>query len=111
MFPRISYVLLLVVAWTKRCVTHIGSSGLLKWHSRIQYEWRHSIASAKSTALHIQKCMGLPLRYYEAPNPIDSENNDPAAIRHFSWIPNEILHISNSTQEARYNFYLSTVYF
>ncbi|KAG0700591.1 armadillo-type protein [Suillus ampliporus] len=29
------------------------------------------------------------------------ENNDPAAIKHFSWIPNEILHISNSTQEAR----------
>ncbi|KAG1858786.1 armadillo-type protein [Suillus subalutaceus] len=29
------------------------------------------------------------------------ENNDPAAIRHFSWIPNEVLHISNSTQEAR----------
>ncbi|KAG1784584.1 armadillo-type protein [Suillus plorans] len=29
------------------------------------------------------------------------ENNDSAAIRHFSWIPNEILHISSSTQEAR----------
>jgi len=38
-----------------------------------------------------------------------SENNDPAAIKHFSWIPNEILHISNSTQEARCGFCLPAV--
>ncbi|KIK94536.1 hypothetical protein PAXRUDRAFT_827895 [Paxillus rubicundulus Ve08.2h10] len=29
------------------------------------------------------------------------ENGDAAAVRHFSWIPNEILHISNMTHEAK----------
>ncbi|KAH7910374.1 armadillo-type protein [Hygrophoropsis aurantiaca] len=29
------------------------------------------------------------------------ENNDPAAIQQFSWIPNEILHISSATTEAK----------
>ncbi|KAF9235796.1 armadillo-type protein [Melanogaster broomeanus] len=29
------------------------------------------------------------------------ENGDLSAVRHFSWIPNEILHISNMTHEAK----------
>lgn len=47
-----------------------------------------------------------PLHCLSSSDYIYSANNDPAAIRHFSWIPNEILHISNSTQEARCGFSL-----
>lgn len=28
-------------------------------------------------------------------------NGDTSAVRHFAWIPNEILHISNMTPEAK----------
>lgn len=31
-----------------------------------------------------------------------SENGDPSAIGHFSWIPNEILHIANMTPDTKY---------
>jgi hypothetical protein len=47
-----------------------------------------------------------PLHCLSLADHIHSENNDPAAIKHFSWIPNEILHISNSTQEAKCGFRL-----
>ena len=32
---------------------------------------------------------------------ISSENGDSSAVRQFAWIPNEILHISNLTSEAK----------
>jgi len=32
---------------------------------------------------------------------MSSENGDTSAVGHFAWIPNEILHISNMTSEAK----------
>ncbi|KAG1732950.1 armadillo-type protein [Suillus lakei] len=53
----------------------------------------------KKNSVRVEALNSLGKLYSTAYSEI--ENNDPAAIRHFSWIPNEILHISNSTQEAR----------
>ncbi|KAG2124196.1 armadillo-type protein [Suillus clintonianus] len=53
----------------------------------------------KKNSVRVEALNSLGKLYSTAYSEI--ENNDPAAIRHFSWIPNEILHISNSTQEAK----------
>lgn len=36
------------------------------------------------------------------------ENNDPAAIKHFSWIPNDILHMLSLGTEVRYVYHFNS---
>ncbi|KAH7882429.1 armadillo-type protein [Phlebopus sp. FC_14] len=87
-------------------------AAVCKVYSQIDYETAlHYVSEAQLRAVagrgmdkrHLVRVEALNAlgKLYSLAYP-EIENGDPSAVRHFSWIPNEILHISNMTPEAKF---------